>query len=437
MSRRYVQCQDASVNEQIDLQLHLVTKAILKNMTNVRSIIIAGGFGKGEGSVKLTKGGKVRCLRDFDIVCIVDRKPNSKAVDELHDQIYKSLGLKNPESSVFGRAQSFMIDLKFLRKDDLIYPDIYFYDLKAASQILWGEDVRGLIPWTKKDVPLSSGLRLLFEKVCGLLGHFSIAYVQGKTPTYQEKESLLSECRKTFIEIGTALCILAGKYEPKYAQRAKVLENFYATQFPELARVLPELPKKVIEYTDLRLRSYSIKNCEDPVELWFSAQSYLKETFKFYLKSYTGKSMSDWNTLPNLMRTVAREYYKPFLGPLLQTRLHFSSRFILDLATFLYQGLTNLEYAYVVALNKEGTPLRLLLKWYISPSLKYFTAGAMLLFSLNRDTTIEKSLLKSAAKELRNCIPVEFSSFDTSGWEELRCRLLKAHSLYRGYHLVK
>jgi hypothetical protein len=436
VSRRYVQGRDAIVNEQIDSQLRLVTKVILKNMAKVRSIIIAGGFGKGEGSVKLTEDGKVICLRDFDIVCIVDRKPNSKVVDKLYDQIYKSLGLKNPESSLF-RQQSFAVDLKFLRKEDLIYSDIYFYDLKAASQILWGEDVRPLIPWTKKDVPLSSGLRLLFEKVCGLLGNFSIAYVQGKMPTYQEKESLVSECHKTFIEIGTALCILAGKYEPKYAQRAKVLENLYATQFPELARVLPELPKKVIEYTDLRLRSYSLENYEDPVELWFSARNYLRESFNFYLKSYTGKSLSDWNALPVLMRAVAREYYKPFLGPLLRARLRFSSRFVLDLATFLYQGLTNLEYAYVVALSNAGASLRPLMRWYVSPSLKYFPAGAMLLFSLNRDATIEKDLLKSAAKELRHCIPVELFSFDASGWEELRCRFLKAHSLYRGYHLVK
>jgi len=437
VSRRYVQCQDASVNEQIDLQLQLVTKTILKNAPNVRSIIIVGGFGKGEGSIKLTKDGKVKCFRDFDIVCIVDRKPDSKAIEELYDQIYKSLGVIYPKSSLFPRAQSFAIDLKFLRKKDLIYPDIYFYDLKAASQILWGEDVRRLVPWTKNDVPLSSGLRLLFEKVCGLLGHFSIAYMQGKTPNFEGKELLVSECRKTFIEIGTALCILAGKYEPRYAQRAKVLENFYATQFPELAQVLPELPKKVTEYTDLKLRSYSLENYEDPIELWFSAQSYLREALDFYLKRYTRKSLSDWNALPPLMRTVARDYYKPFLGPLLHARLHFSNNFLLNVANLLYQGLTNLEYIYVVALGQRRIHLRPLMRWYISPSLKYFPAGAMLLFSLNRDATIEKDLLQSATEELRNCIPVEISSFDASGWEELRLHFLKAHSLYRGYHFVK
>jgi hypothetical protein len=286
-------------------------------------------------------------------------------------------------------------------------------------------------------VPLSSGLRLLFEKVSGLLGHFSIEYLHGKIPMYEKKELLLSECRKTFIEIGTSLCILAGKYEPKYAQRASILKNFYANQFPELSEVLPELPKKVMEYTDLRFKFNSLELEEDPIDLWFSAQKYLKEAVRFYIKSYTGECVSDWNTFPKLMRTVARDYYKPFLGPLLQRRLHLSSKFALNLASFAYQGLTNIEYSYVVALNKEGVPLRPLLSWQISPSLKYFTAGALLLFSLRRDATVEKDLLDIAAKELRNCVSSKISSYDAAGWEKLRIRFLKAHSLYVGYHFVK
>ena len=126
----------------------------------------------------------------------------------------------------------------FLQKKDLIFPDIYFYDLKAGSQLLWGEDIRSLIPWNKKDVPLSSGLRLLFEKVAGLLGNFSVAFLCNKRPTLIEKELIISECQKTFIEIGTSLCILARRYEPKYEQRARILKDFYSTSLMKLIMTL-------------------------------------------------------------------------------------------------------------------------------------------------------------------------------------------------------
>jgi len=437
MPRTYVQFQEASINEQIESQLNQISKIILKNIPNVRSIIITGGFGKGEGSVRVASDGHVKCLRDFDIVCVLDHKPKSRAVDKLEDEIYESLGLENPKSSVYERAQSFVVDLRFLNKNELIYPDIYFYDLKAGSQILWGEDVRGLVPWTKKDVPLSSGLRLLFEKVTGLLGHFSIDFVHGKIPTQVEKELLVSQCRKTFIELGTALCILARKYEPKFAQQAVVLRDHYRIEFPKLAEVLPELPDKVAQYTNLRLNPNLTDVEEDPIELFFSAQSYLKETIRFYIRSCTGKSLTDWTTLPELMRTVARTYYIPFLGPIMRRRFGLSSKSALILAGFLYQGLVNIEYSYVVALNKEGTPIRPLLSWNMSPSLKYFTSGTLLLFSLNRNATVDAGMLEIAEKELRNCVSSRIASFDSRGWEELRMRFLKARSLYKGYHFVK
>lgn len=426
------------VNKQIDAQLDEVVKAILKTIPQARSIIITGGFGKGEGSVRIAKDGEVRCLRDFDIVCILDRIPNRTDASKIHEQIQKSLGLPSEKDTLFPRSKGFLVDIKFLQKRDLIHPDIYFCDLKTASQILWGEDVRSLIPWTKKDVPLSSGLRLLFEKVSGLLGHFTAAYMQGKMPE-REKEALIYECRKTFIEIGTALCILAKEYEPQYALRAKILPNFYSMRFPELARRLPDLPRRIEEYTNLRTKSNAEELDEDPIDLWLSARNSLSTVLKFYLEAYSGKPLQDWKDLPNLVQTIARDYYRPFLGPLLQTRLRYSNKLLISVGNQLFQGLTNFEYAYVLFSDLGKVYLRPLKKWQVSPSLKYFTAGAILMRSLNNDATVETNLLNKARETLSHCIPVKISSLDISGWEELRLHFLKARALYQkeGYHFVK
>jgi hypothetical protein len=435
---KYVYFQNDSVNEQIDSQLKRISMEILKNIPGVISIIIAGGFGKGEGSVKITSEGRVECLRDFDIVVIVDHKPSSAAISRLEDHMYKSIGMENPRvSGVFERAQSFVVDLRFWNRNELIYPDIYFYDLKSASQILWGEDVRKSIPWTNKDVPLSSGFRVLYEQVMGLLGYFSINFVKGKTPTEIEKNFLISQCRKTFVELGTALNILSRKYEPTFSRQAEVLENSYEIEFPELAKILPDLPEKVSMYTGFRLRPNPQDLKEDPIELFFLTQRYLKETLRFYLERWTGKSLSNFSSVPELMSTVALNYYSHLLGPLLKSRLGLSNNTVINVAQFLFQGLTNVEYSYVVASKKEGSPISPLLKWWMSPSLKHFTSGSMLLFSLNPDSTIDRDLLENAERELRNCVYSKLTSFDSTGWEELRMRFLIARKLYIGYHFVK
>jgi hypothetical protein len=343
----YTSYKSTWVDSQIASRVRLITEIILENVPYIRSILLTGGFGKGEGSVKITNDGKLVCLRDFDIVVIVDRIPKERVGRKLYDQIYRSLNLTNPEYMLF-RFSNFVVDIKFLRKKDLIYPDIWFYDLKAASQLLYGEDLRNSIPWSKEEIPLSSGLRILFEKATGLLGLFSYAdCLKTEKLSEEKKELLIFECYKTFIEICTALCILAGRYEPKYADRAKIFEKLYFNKFPELAKVLSDLPKRVAACTSFKLKPDFTEVDDDPVELWFSTRDYLDIILRFYIKRYVGMPTLNWKNLPSYTKNVARHYYKPFLNSLIHAKLKSSNRILLDVASFLYQALTNIEYSYV------------------------------------------------------------------------------------------
>jgi hypothetical protein len=433
----YTSYKSSLVDSQIASRVRLITEIILENVPYVRSVLLTGGFGKGEGSVKKTNDGKIICLRDFDIAVVVDRIPKEKVVRKLYDQIYRSLNLTNPEYMLF-RFSNFVVDIKFLRKKDLIYPDIWFYDLKAASQLLYGEDLRTSISWGKEEIPLSSGLRILFEKASGLLGVFSYAdCLKTEKPSEENKELLIFECYKTFIEMCTALCILANRYEPKYADRARTFEKLYLTEFPELVEVVSDLPKKVVACTSFKLKPDFTQVNEDPVDLWFSTRYYLSVILRFYIKRYLGITTLNWKNLPSYTKNVARNYYKPFLNSVMYANLSSSNRIFLDIASFLYQTLTNIEYSYVVTRNVGRLYLYPLRRCYVSPSLKFFTASIMLLFSLNRDGTVEKELFQKAAEELRHCIPLEISTIDSSGWDGLRRHFLKAYSLYRGYHFVK
>lgn len=433
---KYTEHECERIDDKIDSQLHLITNTILENIPGVKSIVLAGGFGKGEGSVEITQDGEIRLLRDFDIVAIVDKIPKEKTQSKIYEEINESLGIHNPEGELF-RFSDFVVCVYFRREQDLIYPDVWFYDLKSESRLLYGKDVRCLIPWGRKDIPLSSGLRLLYEKVCGLLGVFSYIYIKAEKIPEQKRKLLIFECYKTFIEICTALSILASEYEPKYATRARNFPRFYFDKFPDLAQVLPELPAMVKTYTDFKLKPDFAKTRERPIELWFSARDSLGAVLRVYLRRFLGITLSKWKDLPDQAKILARHYYKPFLGPLIYKRLRFSNSVMLNLASVLYQTLTNVEYSYVVTRYTQRVYLQPLCRISISPSLKFFQAGIMTLFSLNRDGTIEKDLLEKAARELRRCIPVDISMFDTSGWETVRKQFLKAYSLCTGYHFVK
>jgi predicted nucleotidyltransferase len=428
--------EEAFVDGEIASRLQIVTKAIIQNVRNVRSIFLTGGFGKGEGSVEVKQERETRFFRDFDIAVIVDSAPQRDSLKKLYDQIYRSLGLPNPENSLF-RFSSFVVDIRFLKNHDLIYPDIWFYDLKVASKLLWGEDIRGSIRTDKMSIPLSSGLRVLFEKVCGLLGNFSYGNLKPDCVQEEEEESLIFECYKTFIEICTALCIISRNYDSKYVYRAKNLQNIYRTEFPDLAQVLPDLPETVTKCTDFKLRPDFDRIHEDPVKLWFDARDTLETILCWYLEKYSGLSSTDWDSSQDQIRAISKSYYKPFLNSLIRKRLRSSNEIILDVSSLLFQALVNIEYSYVVTRHFSKAYIHPLRDPSIAPSLKFFLAGAMILFSLNKDGTIEKRLLEKAISQLRCCIPIKVSTLDGVGWDITRKHFLKAYGLYRGYHFVK
>jgi hypothetical protein len=378
----------------------------------------------------------MRFFRDFDIAVVVDKMPRRDVVRKVYDEIYQSIGLPNPEGDLY-RFSRFVVDIKFLRRHDLVYPDIWFYDLKVASKLVYGEDVRQMIPTDKMNIPLTSGLRVLFEKVCGLLGTLSYGDLRNDRISEERREVLVFECYKTFIEICTALCILSGTYDAWYSSRASSLQGIYGEEFPDIAQVLPDLPERVRKYTDFKLKPEFDKVQDDPVGLWFDARAALGTVLQSYLEKYSGLKSRDWDDLPRQMKVVSRSYYKPFLSSLMLSRFGSSNETMLDVASFLFQGLTNVEYTYAISRGFGRPCLNPLGDLGVSPSLKFFPAGIAILFSVNKDGTIQEKLLEKGINQLRGCVPVGISRLDGIGWETVRERFLKAYNLYRGYHFVK
>ena len=65
--------------------MDIIIETIKKNIppTNLRSIILSGGFGRGEGSV-IVEGEKVTPLKDYDILVILKKETING-----NDRIYK------------------------------------------------------------------------------------------------------------------------------------------------------------------------------------------------------------------------------------------------------------------------------------------------------------------------------------------------------------
>ena len=115
-----------NIDDRITFDLDLITQIILNQFTNVESIILAGGFGRGEGSVLIVDN-YIQPINDYDIYIIT--KNNSEIVD-----------LENLRNSILKKVQIRQVDIELIQTKKLKYlkPTMANYDLKYASYVFYG-----------------------------------------------------------------------------------------------------------------------------------------------------------------------------------------------------------------------------------------------------------------------------------------------------------
>ena len=159
------------VDQQIQEHLNLAKEKIRQKLNNLVSIILVGGFGRGEGSVKLEEQ-KMIPVNDYDIYVILDKdlKVKESVKQELIEEIEKEIGTSG--FSLYEKSEkSFYFDIRFLNLYQLpnLPPFIKYYEMKHASCVLFGQDVRNLIPdYHSKDLPISEGLRFMLNRLSSI-----------------------------------------------------------------------------------------------------------------------------------------------------------------------------------------------------------------------------------------------------------------------------
>src|SRR5947209_2267716 len=215
-----------SVDAVIQNHMVVLRDLCLKTLgSNLSSLILAGSFGRGEGSVIIRHDDSIQPLRDYDCILVLHRHVARAVIEDIRSDFFRLTGLGNDMEHFSGEhgfsltLDPFTIDQ--LKSDFVRDRDLRAYDLLHASTMIVGIDYSHELAFPADDIPLVNGLRLLYQKMVGLVGHVSGPEVFTRDPDCL-RSTLGYECNKTFIEICTALTLLAGAYRPSYRQRADI-----------------------------------------------------------------------------------------------------------------------------------------------------------------------------------------------------------------------
>ncbi len=255
------------INQKIETDLAQIKKIILKSDDDIVSIILVGGFGRGEGSVIL-KNNKIQIVNDYDIVIITKKALPTEQIKILSERIIKELSIR-------------LVDLIPYRISDLssLPLTIFNYDLKYASHIFFGDkNILNLLPEYESElIPLSEGKNLLINRLICLTESFSKKFVK-KRLSKKQFLFLVNQCSKAVLAVSDSLLLLRKKYHPSYQVRAKMFNKEYGK--------MKKLNSLVSEATEFKLMPQDSILLSDPANYWYARKEIFLSNFLNFMNSY-------------------------------------------------------------------------------------------------------------------------------------------------------
>lgn len=381
------------------------------NLTEVDSVILAGGFGRGEGSVIFLPSGRIAPVGDYDIYIVTDSNVDT---DRMRKDMIKIISLP----TVFRNDPNmFGVDIEVISRRNLrhLSPDISTYELKKASKLLYGKDYRDLIFLNKDDIAVSSGFITL--SIRAMMLSKVLEKIRKGNLSYEDRVWCVYQCCKAFTEICTALSLVEGFYEPSYEKRATLFAQYFPNM-KDLKDKVPDLPEKVREYTLMKLLSKFDE--KTPMEALVEASRYLEVSFLYFMTKYLGINFEETTWRQNtekMYNGLQTQFLRSYLHPILEKKMRWFKPLIgfLVLAGQLYENFVYVKQIYKAKSIIHPQPLLHL----CSPLAKSFIAANLAFYAIDVSTMkIDTALLKKSYQYLLRVYRCRLSpTTDWSDWQ--------------------
>jgi hypothetical protein len=395
-------------DKKIQKDMEFIVKAVREKIPGTISIILTGGFSRGEGPVKKIKD-KFHPYNDYDIQVISKTKLEKEEVDRIATEISKKIGHGGIKEIFYpfrkenqDMKDNFYLDLKCDSPEDLkkLLPRIRNYEFKYESHVLWGRDLRHIIPDFKlTEVPLSDSAKLLLDRLSQLIEYYSI---EGK----HDKEFLSYVIQQAYAACCTALLSLVGKYQVGYTRSMNIFEENYEKDFPELYKKIPDLHKKIEQFVNWKKDPKKLPN-NDVEEEWFIAKDDILEVSKYFFSRFLNKKIGSGEELAESILNMGSKFYTPYIKLITKNRFRGLTRFLIPGVSFV------LKRKYNQRLKSMGINRRVGL-FGPSPDLIIFSSLIYISSSIEKESKIDLIKLDKGKKLLSRVYPV-----NSNGWEEV------------------
>jgi len=310
-------------DEEIDNYISYIIKdvvSVVKNSVSPQSLILAGSFGHGEGTV-LKNEDKIEILSDFDMTIVKDDYISRGKLEE----ISKLLARKHSCDITIGRttSQNHINPPQNNPSWSISVPSTNIYTRKYGAKVVYGEDyIQKMGEVDPKKIRKVDAPRVLFNRMGESLIHIS----KISSSNYQISNRELFWLTKLVISCMDAYLVCKQSYHYSYAEKLKTFKSLISDEefFSEIER--SNFTNLINDAVNFKLygkrNSLKSKNSgQYRMEIKKSLDKFTRliiyKTFNFKFKNYidfkykylTNDLIYDWYRLPSESVYIQNIYY--------------------------------------------------------------------------------------------------------------------------------
>tara|TARA_Y100000294_G_C8537963_1_gene329903 strand:+ start:121 stop:1449 length:1329 start_codon:yes stop_codon:yes gene_type:complete len=439
----YTKRTEKWVDDLIEEHMKVICDEVKTSIPQVRSIVLTGGFAKGEGSTIIYPNNRqVFPVNDYDIYAITDNPIPLNTLVNLSKKITQRIGA--PSFSLFsGSDHSFYVDLRCLTVDRLKHlpPLIRYFELRNTGRTIKGENLLPEIPDYKiSEIPIMDGIRTLFNRMGNLVTYFSPSGI--KNNEFDNKNFLIYSCHKCLSSCGTVLLLLSRNLKLSDSDNLDMIRKIYPHQFPHLHKQLPDLPSKIKLSTNFLLIP-DFTEIKNPVDLWFTTRDSMGLVLQYCVSKVLDEepcNYQNWSQFSHKVNVnLGKNYLSPFLRELIKGYIGvMPNKLITSWTSVLTTLYINFLQTYEIKNQIKCTTLKPLLSPR-TPDLNLYSAIPLLLYSIDRRANIDRRMLDISTNYLSRVYPIgqETISDPKKYWEYLRDRFTLGLRLFLSSVITK
>ena len=207
----------------IDGQMKLIAERIapLASENRILSVILGGGYGRGEGGVSLDELGNEGLHNDYDFFVITDnisflkKRHLKNLLEEVSRDFTASIGIDVDFSPPKNYRELVQMDFNMM-----------WQELKHGHKVILGdEDILDVLPdYDIRSMPAVEGVRLMMNRGAGLM--FCREKLLQANTDEETFEFIRRNIYKAWNACGDVALIVLGEYHWSYAQRLQILQKY-------------------------------------------------------------------------------------------------------------------------------------------------------------------------------------------------------------------